>query len=363
MNTIKVIFTGGTIGSLAKGNDISPDKETQYLLLEKYKEKTGNDTKRFKVSSPMNILSENARLENVLQMAREIEKAQKEDVRGIILTHGTDTLSYSSAYLSFLVQKCKVPVVMVGSNYVITDKKANGVDNFASAVSFIDNPRTQPGIYVSYKNPGEEFTSIHLGSRMCEPPAHSDCYYSPVGFRYAKVKDGRVTFENICSYKTYKKFKYAGSINKKGLYIHPYTGLDYNVYKDVDCDFILHNLYHSGTANTQTVVNKKQETNLLNFAEHCKAKKIPLYLCNIEKKDVNYNSTNQMLCSDIKFLYNILPNVALAKLYIAYNFLDKEKREEFLNTNVAGEMLEYPLEYVEIKTNENIEEIKEEQKF
>ena len=43
MKKIKVIFTGGTIGSLADGNNINTDAQTQYMLLEKY----GKDLKRF----------------------------------------------------------------------------------------------------------------------------------------------------------------------------------------------------------------------------------------------------------------------------------------------------------------------------
>ena len=55
MNTIKVIFTGGTIGSLAKGNDISPDKETQYLLLEKYKEALAYAEKNIALNETKNV--------------------------------------------------------------------------------------------------------------------------------------------------------------------------------------------------------------------------------------------------------------------------------------------------------------------
>ena len=100
MEKIKVIFTGGTIGSLAKGNDISPDGDTKYLLLEKY----GKNTDRFITSKPLFILSENANLKNVEKMAEEINNSLSENVKGIIMTHGTDTLAYTASLISFLVQ-------------------------------------------------------------------------------------------------------------------------------------------------------------------------------------------------------------------------------------------------------------------
>ena len=74
MEKIKVIFTGGTIGSLANGNDISPNADTKYLLLEKY----GKNINRFFTSNPLFILSENANLENVKKARLSSKKAKQE---------------------------------------------------------------------------------------------------------------------------------------------------------------------------------------------------------------------------------------------------------------------------------------------
>ena len=334
MEKIKVIFTGGTIGSLATGNDISPDSTTRYLLLNKY----AKNNERFVVSSPLNILSENAIVEDVIVMAEEIKKAAEEDVKGIILTHGTDTLAYSAAYLSFLCAGINKPVVMVSSNYIITDSRANGVSNFAAAVDFIDSSEAKNGVFVAYKNPGDDFVSIHLGSRMCEPPAMSDCFYSPVGFRFATVCNGVVKAENT-NYSVNKfNLSLQNKITSSGVYIHPYNGLDYRNYINVSASFILHSLYHSGTANTRKQENELS-TNLIEFASRLNGK-LPLYLVNIEKRDVNYNSTNKMLENKIQFLYNMLPNVALAKLMVAYNLVSECDREKFIFSNVCGEIME-----------------------
>lgn len=335
MDKIKVIFTGGTIGSLATGNDISPDAQTKYILLENY----GKDLDRFTTSNPLFILSENANISNIHTMAQEIIAAQDEDIKGIILTHGTDTLAYTCAYLSFLVQNPKIPIVLVSSDYILTDPKANGNINFRVAVELIDNENTKPGIYVAYKNEEESHTNIHLASRMCEPSSYSNSFYSPTGYRYAVYKDGSITYENTKVEKTDKVFTLKANISKSGLFIHPYTGLDYNHYKNSTFAFVLHNSYHSGTANTKDYIDNTFDTNFLSFADHCKENNIPLYLTNIRKKDVNYNSTNLMLEKKIIPLYDILTNVALAKLYVAYNFLDSKDIEEFLSSSIAGEIL------------------------
>ena len=74
---------------------------------------------------------------------------------------------------------------------------------------------------------------------------------------------------------------------------------------------------------------------LMDYAD----KNIPLYLCNCKKKDVNYNSTNLMMEKNVKFLYDTTTNVALAKLYVAYNFINENQIQEFLNTCIAGEFM------------------------
>lgn len=349
---IKVIFTGGTIGSTANDDNISTDESAKYLLLNKYQQKTGCDQSRFDTIQPISILSENAVVDDILKMAEYINTAQQEDVCGIILTHGSDTLAFSAPYLSLLLQNLKVPVVMVASNLILTDPNANGVDNFAGAVKLIDTlmhnqslaqvPISQKAnVYVSYKNPEDDFVSIHLGTRMNQPPAYSDSFYSPDGKRFAKIKDDKLVFENtnISKSNVHFEFNKNAKFAKKCLLIEPHTGLDYSVYDSLDFDYVVHGLYHSGTANTR---KDYPNNNFINFAKQCQQNDKPLYLCNIKKRYVNYESTNIMKKLGVKFIYDTLPNVALAKINIAHNLLDEKDIQKYLDTNINGEIMQSP---------------------
>lgn len=339
---IEVVFTGGTIGSLATGNNISPDTNARFMLINKFAERTNATKKyleRFDAVSPLYILSENAVVDDIIKMAKEIKDAEKKGVKGIIMTHGSDTLAFSAAYLGLLLPSLKVPVVLVASNLILTNSEANGVDNFIAAVNLIDsNP--EPNVYVAYKNPEDSFTSIHLGTRMTEPPPYSDSFYSPQGYRFGIFKNGKIIFENTKITKSDRKFQLKKSaFTTKELYITPHTGLNYKVFEGASFDYVLHNLYHSGTANTREGA-EYIDNNLLNFAVYCKENDKPLYLCNIKRKDINYDSTNQMKKKNIEFLYDILPNTALAKLNIAFNLIGETERSDYLNSNINGEVLE-----------------------
>ena len=149
---ILVIFTGGTIGSAVSDGWISPSDDMKYLLLEKYREKTGDDIE-FDTLNPYTILSENLTAE-YLNMLTDCVKKNISLYDGIIVAHGSDTLQYTAAALSLVLGNDIVPVMLVSSNYPLEDERANGTDNFIAATEFI-TAKAGKGVFISYKNKNE----------------------------------------------------------------------------------------------------------------------------------------------------------------------------------------------------------------
>ncbi|MFX1601413.1 MAG: asparaginase domain-containing protein, partial [Promethearchaeota archaeon] len=61
------------------------------------------------------ILSENMKPKNWQQLAEKIKEAANSGIDGIMIGHGTDTMSFTSAALSFMLKDLSIPVVLVGS--------------------------------------------------------------------------------------------------------------------------------------------------------------------------------------------------------------------------------------------------------
>jgi len=61
------------------------------------------------------ILSENMKPEYWQQLAKKIETLANSGKDGVIISHGTDTMAYTSAALSFMLKDLSIPVVLVGS--------------------------------------------------------------------------------------------------------------------------------------------------------------------------------------------------------------------------------------------------------
>ncbi|MBN1803409.1 MAG: Glu-tRNA(Gln) amidotransferase subunit GatD [Candidatus Lokiarchaeota archaeon] len=61
------------------------------------------------------ILSENMKPEYWQELAKKVEKAANDGKDGIVIGHGTDTMGFTGAALSFMLKDLSIPVVLVGS--------------------------------------------------------------------------------------------------------------------------------------------------------------------------------------------------------------------------------------------------------
>jgi len=186
---ILTVFTGGTIGSLV-GSDgkISTEEATKYLLIDEYEKKYGKKSE-FDTIEPYRILSENLKANHLTELIAVLQKVFTEKTYdGVIITHGTDTLQYTSAALQYVFGAVDFPIILVSSDFVLTDPKANGLINFAAAVDFIEG-KYGTGVFVSYCNPGEN-PKFHRGTRMQNSLSFAADVNSILGGEYGSFAEG-----------------------------------------------------------------------------------------------------------------------------------------------------------------------------
>ena len=133
MKKILLIATGGTIASMESENGLSPALTSEDLLryVPEVREICRADTLQL-----MNIDSTNMVPRNWLDIADCI-RTRYDRYDGFVVTHGTDTMAYTAAALSYLVQRTPKPVVLTGSQKSIylrdTDARRNLRDSFLLA--------------------------------------------------------------------------------------------------------------------------------------------------------------------------------------------------------------------------------------
>ena len=151
MKKILLIGTGGTIASEVTEGGLAPELTTEQLLSHIPAISGICDVDCVQLLS---LDSTNITPEHWLMMARCIREHYG-DYDGFVLTHGTDTMAYTAAALSYLIQGSPKPIVLTGAQKPIgfesTDSKINLTDAFRCAaedmpgVSIVFNNRVIPG--------------------------------------------------------------------------------------------------------------------------------------------------------------------------------------------------------------------------
>lgn len=160
---VTIVSTGGTIASridYRTGAVTSQFRATDIL----HAIPGLSSIARFRAVQLCNILSENMTPEIWQQLARAIHDEIRGGAAGIIVTHGTDTMAYSAAAISFMV-RTPVPVVFVGSQRSAdrpsSDNLMNGLCAATAAISDLGEV-----VVVMHAGPSDDLCAIHRGTRV-----------------------------------------------------------------------------------------------------------------------------------------------------------------------------------------------------
>ena len=133
MKRILMIGTGGTIASEMTPDGLTPELNTEQLL------EFIPDIGKLCLVDCLQLYSldsTNIRPENWLGIVEILRKSYDAD-DGFVISHGTDTMAYTAAALSYLVQGSAKPIVLTGAQKPIwfdgTDSKRNLTDAFLYA--------------------------------------------------------------------------------------------------------------------------------------------------------------------------------------------------------------------------------------
>jgi L-asparaginase len=141
---ILVIFTGGTVaGNVAKSKisqNIKSDPNSFMAILENSVDivkKNWHIEIDPSISELLNIDSSNMQPENWTQIVEEIQ-TKYDDFDAFIILHGTNTMGYTAAALTFALENINKPVILTGAQvplgYLGTDSVTNLVNSLRMAV-------------------------------------------------------------------------------------------------------------------------------------------------------------------------------------------------------------------------------------
>ncbi len=179
MKKILMLGTGGTIASEMTADGLVPEL-TSAQLLANVPEISGIcdvDCRQL-----FSLDSTNVRPEHWLEIARNIRESYDE-YDGFVISHGTDTMAYTAAALSYLIRSSEKPIVLTGAqkpiNFDSTDSKINLRDSFVCASS------NMHGVQIVFNG------KVILGTRARKTRSKSFSAFSSINYPYlASVQDG-----------------------------------------------------------------------------------------------------------------------------------------------------------------------------
>ena len=117
---------------------------------------------------------------------------------GIIVSHGTDTMHYTSSALSFALQNIPIPVVLVGSQRSSDRPSSDAFSNLVGAIRFIKDARYS-GIFVCmHHNTSDEVIACHLGTRVRKNhTSKRDAFKSLDGMPFALIDDSDIKYNKL----------------------------------------------------------------------------------------------------------------------------------------------------------------------
>lgn len=146
MKKIALLATGGTIASVQSADGLTPGVSGEDLLnLMPHLKNSVQITCR----DVFSLDSSNIQPEEWRVLARAAYEAL-EDHDGVVITHGTDTMAYSAAALSFMLHNPKGPVVFTGSQLPMKHPFSDAPVNLNEAIAAAQS--APPGVYVVFNH-------------------------------------------------------------------------------------------------------------------------------------------------------------------------------------------------------------------
>ena len=186
---IAVISTGGTIASRIDYRTGGVVPAVSAADLHSLMPELNNEV-RVESEEILNISSENVRPKHWTLMAQTVEKQVATGMNGVVITHGTDTMGYSAAALSFALLGVPIPVIFVGSQRS-SDRPSSDANLNLVGAARVASQASFSGVYVAmHIGLGDDLLAVHLGTRTRKNhTSRRDAFQSVNSEIAATVKD------------------------------------------------------------------------------------------------------------------------------------------------------------------------------
>jgi len=287
------------------------------------------------------LYSENITPEHWSEMAKCAAKHIERGVNGVVIAHGTDTMAYSAAALSFALQNLPVPVIFVGSQRSADRPSSDAATNLIGAVTAAAYaPFAEVGLAM-HETISDTSIIIHRGTkvRKCHT-SRRDTFKSVNSKPLARIEGGKIEMlvEDYAKRDSSRKLVLKPEFSEKVALIKFYPGMNPavidwyvdNNYKGIVLEGT--GLGHVGRYCFDSIRRAIKNGVLVTMTSQCIWGRINMNV---------YDQGRDLLALGVIPLEDMLPETALVKLMWIFGQTDSlEEAERLLRMNLAHEYSE-----------------------
>jgi len=332
---ILLLSTGGTIASKV---DYRTGAVTPALSATELYEAVPEITKIANIDADVlfSEYSENLQPEHWLEIAKKLDSIVDSDYTGIIIAHGTDTMHYSSAFLSFALSGFKKPIALVGSQRSSDRPSSDAALNLIAATKFLVNTKSKGVFVVMHQNESDDAIACHLGTRVRKNHTSKRSAFQTVGSEPAFVVYENKILENMKN-KFFNEDEYNPRINlnTKVALIKYHPGFNPEIIESLikleyrGIIFEGTGLGHVGRTMYDLIKKAKENGMFLGMTSQCIDGRVSMTV---------YESGRDLLDMGIIPLENMIPEVALVKaMWVLGNSNSDKEIKNMMLENYSSE--------------------------
>jgi len=344
---VHVLGCGGTISSKVEylTGAVYPAMSEEELI-SMFPEIT--DMAEIKAETVFSILSEDMTPLHWSVIAEEVKKRINNGADGIVITHGTDTMHYTSAALSFMLQNLNVPVILTGAQRSSDRGSTDARLNLLSAVLAAGSDLGEVGVCM-HADLNDNIAHVHRGTRVRKMhTSRRDAFKTVGGLPLLSVDPWARRIGEVSPYRRRGQgpLKFDNRVNDNVAMVYSYPGIDPELIDSLTSyDGVVLVGTGLGHVSTNPFGDKRAKPIIKNVSALIESG-IPVVLASqtiYGRVNLNVYTAGRMLkeAGVIGHLCDWTPETAYAKLcWVLGHTKDMKKVKREMETNMAGEITE-----------------------
>ena len=333
---VNIISTGGTIASrvdYATGGVHAAISSRDLLSIVPEL----SDIARVEADILFSVFSENIHPNNWSSMAKMVAEKIRGGSRGVVVTHGTDTMGYSAAALSFALSGLSVPVILVGSQRSSDRPSSDAATNLIGSVYAAAHAPFAEVTLAMHETTSDTGIVFHRGTKVRKCHTSSRYAFQSVNATpLARYKDGSIQMmTDVFQPRGERELVVRDRFEEKVALIRFHPGFDPRI-----IDWMVENgfrgiliegsgLGHVSSECYASVGRATKEGLLIGMASQCIWGRVNMNV---------YSTGRELISLGVVPLRDMLPETALVKLMWCLGQTDDRKDvAEMMTSNIAGE--------------------------